>query len=317
MNESFNRQFIFIDFKQLDDPAFLEFVGTAEFKTFLILLRYVWRGGNHRLGLDEMYHEEKKLVAAVGREFLAEKLCLQDATRVSKHLKKLEDLRVIQRMRTGRETIFILGEWVDISEDGDGSTKKEWFYYERVFGKRKKDSSKETQQGSEEEPSTSDVAINATSEVQNAQHQKWPESPHQRWREKPHSNIYNKIKNTVNVKNGTMKREVDEAEITDKTDLRKLADIEQPKEKTKDVANNILSQLGDTHSQGFYYLVAAKVPESNILRTLSEIKQDGANHPARVFSHRMKRYAEETLAPVRGAALADERKALSDRFKNY
>jgi hypothetical protein len=54
VNENFNRQFILFDFKHLDDPAFLDFIGAVEFKTFLILLRYVWRGEHHRLGLDEL-----------------------------------------------------------------------------------------------------------------------------------------------------------------------------------------------------------------------------------------------------------------------
>jgi hypothetical protein len=189
VNENFNRQFILFDFKYLDDPAFLDFIGAAEFRTFLILLRYVWRGEHHRLGLDEMYKHEHKLVVAIGREFIAKKLRLQDETRVSKHLKKLEDLKLIERTRTGRETIFVVGEWIDISEEHDGSAKKEWFYYERIFGRQKpQDSSNETRKGSDEESPTSDVAQNATSEVQKTPHQRWPESPQQMWREEPRSN---------------------------------------------------------------------------------------------------------------------------------
>src|SRR5918996_4167528 len=183
MTENFNRQFILFDYKQLDDPVFLNFVGTAEFKTFLLLLRYIWRGGSHRLGLDELYAKEHLLVAAVDRGFLAHKLGLQDETRVSKHLTKLEELKLVRRVRTGRETIFVLGEWLDISEEQDGSAKKEWFYYERVFGKhRGKDSSNETRKGGDEGSTSSDVAQNATSEVHNTPHQRWPETPQQMWR---------------------------------------------------------------------------------------------------------------------------------------
>jgi len=294
MSENFNRQFILFDFKQLDDPAFLDFIGTAEFKTFLILLRYIWRGGSHRLGLDELYHRQQRLVAAVGRDFVAQKLGLTDPTRVSKHFSKLEDLKVIQRMRTGRETIFVLGEWIDISEENDGSTKKEWFYYERVFGKaRQLVSSNETRKGSEED-STTDVAQNATSDVPNEQHQIWPEKPHQTWPKTPRNNIQNnnKILKTVNVN-------ADFENRTQKTDLRKLPNIEQDTEKTKYIAEEIVSCLGDKHSQAFYYLVSAKIPESEIWRALSEIKESNPQSPAAVFTSRMKNYATTQLAKKR------------------
>jgi hypothetical protein len=296
MMENFNRQFILFDFKQLDDPAFLDFIGAPEFRTLLILLRYVWRGENHRLGLEELYRKEHKLVAAVSREFMAQKLGLQDETRVSKHLKKLEDLKLILRTRTGRETIFVVGEWIDISEERDGSAKKEWFYYERVFGKQKPhDSSNETRKGGDEESPSSDVAQNATSEMQNTPHQRWPEAPHQRWCEEPRNNkkqeIYNK--NNVNV---NADKEKEEIAIEDKTDLRKLPDINGPKEKIKYLADNIAAELGDQHSQAFYYLVASKVPEDIIRQALAEIKQGGARFPARVFTSRMKTYAADTLS---------------------
>lgn len=53
------------------------------------------------------------------------------------------------------------------------------------------------------------------------------------------------------------------------------------------------------HSQAFYYLVAAKVPEPVVRKTLSEIRHDGARSPARVFAHRMKQYAADALAAPR------------------
>jgi hypothetical protein len=295
MTENFNRQFILFDFKQLDDPAFLDFIGAAEFRTFLILLRYVWRGENHRLGLDELYKKEQKLVVAISREFMAKKLQLQDETRVSKHLKKLEDLKLIQRTRTGRETIFVVGEWIDISEERDGSAKKEWFYYERVFGKqRSHDSSNETRKGGDEESPISDVAQNATSDMHKTPHQRRPETPHQMWRGEPRSNKQTEINNLNNV-NVNADKEKEGIAAEDKTDLRKLPDLDQPKEKTKYLTENIAALLGDQHSQAFYYLVAAKVPESVIRHALADIKQGGARFPARVFTSRMKTYAADTL----------------------
>lgn len=293
MTENFNRQFILFDFKLLDDPAFLDFIGAAEFRTLLILLRYVWRGENHRLGLEELYKKEHKLVVAISREFMAQKLGLQDETRVSKHLKRLEDLKLIQRTRTGRETIFVVGEWIDISEERDGSAKKEWFYYERVFGKQKShNSSNETRKGSDEESSSSDVAQNATSDMQNTPHQRRPESPHQMWRDEPRNNNQREIHNLNNV-NVNADKEKGGIAAEDKTDLRKLPDINEPKEKIKYLTDEIAAELGDQHSQAFYYLVASKVPESVIRHALAEIKQGGARSPARVFTSRMKTYAAQ------------------------
>jgi hypothetical protein len=61
------------------------------------------------------------------------------------------------------------------------------------------------------------------------------------------------------------------------------------------VAQYILDVLGGSHSQRFYQLVAAKVPEGVIRETLSQIKVDGAQSPAKVFTYRMGEYAGEKL----------------------
>lgn len=102
--------------------------------------------------------------------------------------------------------------------------------------------------------------------------------------------------NTVNV-NGSAKR--DGTHEPDRTDLRRLPDLAQEREQTQSVAEFILGELGDDHSQAFYYLVAAKVPEPVVRKTLSEIRHDGARSPARVFVHRMKQYAADALAAPR------------------
>lgn len=77
--------------------------------------------------------------------------------------------------------------------------------------------------------------------------------------------------------------------------LRQLPDIEQPGEQGQLLAEDILAELGDEHSRRFYELVAAKVPEETIRRALAEIRADGADSPAKVFTHRMNRYAMERL----------------------
>lgn len=81
----------------------------------------------------------------------------------------------------------------------------------------------------------------------------------------------------------------------EKTDLRKLPNFEQDKEKIKYLAIEISKQLGDRHSQAFYYLVSAKVPEYIIRQTLTEIKQSEPRSPAAVFTSRMKSYATEAI----------------------
>jgi hypothetical protein len=76
-----------------------------------------------------------------------------------------------------------------------------------------------------------------------------------------------------------------------KTGLDTLPDLDQPKDRREYVAQFILKTLGDKQSYPFYLLVAVKVPEKEIRQALSEIKTDGAKHPAKVFTHRMKLYA--------------------------
>lgn len=78
--------------------------------------------------------------------------------------------------------------------------------------------------------------------------------------------------------------------------LKFLKNLNQPKDKTEYIANYILSELGDDHSLNFYRLVAVKVPENIIRRTLSEIKVDGARSPAKVFTYRMQKYALKQLS---------------------
>ncbi len=106
--------------------------------------------------------------------------------------------------------------------------------------------------------------------------------------------------NTVTVNGGMKARGARDA---DRTDLRRLPDLGEDRDATQALADEILEALGDAHSQAFYYLVAAKVPEAVVRRTLSEIRHDGAREPARVFAHRMKAYAAEAL---HGRAWASE-----------
>ena len=85
-----------------------------------------------------------------------------------------------------------------------------------------------------------------------------------------------------------------------KSVLRTLPDLKQPESQTKFIVDEILSRYGDQHSKRHYRLVAAKIPYEVIQRVMSEIKNDGgAEHPARVFTTRMERYAEKRLESMK------------------
>ena len=255
MNVNFNRQFILIDFELVDDPRFLDFVSTVEFGTYLILRRFIWRGGEskpHFLDLHSLYDNEKLLVCSISNEKIASLLKLKDITRVSKQLTKLENYGVIKRIKTGRQNIYVLGEWYDYSEAKDGSKRLEWFYLDQKFSVSKPD-----------------LAQKAKSELHPDTGQTWPR--------KPNNNIEeNKKENTVN---GDIKL------------IKNLANLNIPNEHSDYIADYILQEFGDQYSAKFYKLVSQKIPESVIRQALSEIKVDGARHPARVFVHRMKEYA--------------------------
>jgi hypothetical protein len=260
MNINVNRQFILLDFELIDDPKFLEFVSASEFGTYLILRRFIWRGGEnkpHFLNLHNLYETDKLLVCSISNEKIASLLHLNDLTRVSKQLTKLEKYGVIKRIRTGRQNIYVLGEWYDYSEGKDGSKRLEWFYLEQKFGVSK-----------------SDLAHKAKSELHPQTGQTWPKEPNINIEE-------NREKNTVN---GVVKGGEGSA-------LQKLPDLEEPLEETEYIAEQILNELGDKQSQRFYHLVAAKIPEGVIRETLSEVRADGARDPARLFTYKIQRYA--------------------------
>ena len=263
IDSNYNSQFIQIDFKLLDDPAFLQFVHRTEFATYLILRRFIWRKGEHRLGLHELYRDQHKLASSIGTARIARLLGIKERTRVSKHLSYLVELGVVQRYRTGRESIFILGEW---HKPAGWKISREFYYLDNHFGRDKSDVSKTDTS----DVHSSDVSEIDTSDVPLAKHQSWPKRTHSNREE-------NREMNTVS--NG----------------VKYLPDLELPAGEIDYLTQEILEQLGDEHSRRFYHLVASKVPEPVIRKALAEIKTDGAEHPARVFTDRMSRYAIERL----------------------
>jgi DNA-binding transcriptional ArsR family regulator len=250
MNSHFNRQFILLDFRLLEDRRFLQFLSSSEFATYLVLRRNVWRSQQpHYMGLDALYSQQHKLVCSLTREKISEVVGVA-LDNISRHLSSLEGKGIIRRLRTGRQNIYVLGEWLDVK--GDGSYRVEWFYMEGAFGVSKADPMASVR---------SDVTETSGQSRRGAS-----DSNRQANREaKP-------------VTNGVFQR---------------LPDLEQPAEKSAYMAQFLLDQLHDHHSQKFYRLVAAKVPEGEIRRALAEIKTDGARAPAKLFTYKMKRYALE------------------------
>jgi predicted metal-dependent hydrolase len=98
----------------------------------------------------------------------------------------------------------------------------------------------------------------------------------QAWPKKPNNNIEENRENNNTVNGSKL--------------LKNLANLNLPDEQVDYITDYILHELGDKHSAKFYKLVSRKIPESVIRKALSEIKVDGAKHPAKVFVHRMKEY---------------------------
>jgi hypothetical protein len=80
--------------------------------------------------------------------------------------------------------------------------------------------------------------------------------------------------------------------------LHLLPRLDQPEEKTQDVAKQIQQALGhqDQHSMHFHQLIASRVPEKIIHAHLADIRADGARNPGALFTYRMTQYAKECLA---------------------
>lgn len=124
--ESFNRQFVMLDFEDLDKPEFLEFLRAPEFSTYLLMRRYVWRSEKkHSAGLDALY-ADGRLCCCLGRFRLAKDLGVDDRT-VSRDIAHLLQRAVIEVIETGREPIYVLGKWQHIE-----GVYVEIFYLDRL-----------------------------------------------------------------------------------------------------------------------------------------------------------------------------------------
>lgn len=125
----FNRQFIMLDFEDLDNPEFMEFIRSPEFSTYLIMRRYVWRSDiPHRLRLHE-YYDRGLLASAISREKIAESLGGVSARQVSRDINALIKRDIVKSVNTGRGNVFILGKW---ARDQEEDIYYEYFFLDRL-----------------------------------------------------------------------------------------------------------------------------------------------------------------------------------------
>src|SRR5215204_3248207 len=124
--DRFNRQFILIDFRDLEIPDYLAFVRSPEFSTYLLMRRHIWRSRQpHHMGLEALY-SQGFLACSLDRERMAEQLGGVSTRTVSNDLVALERRGVIRVRATGRQNIYVLGWWGE----------EEGVYYEAFYADR-------------------------------------------------------------------------------------------------------------------------------------------------------------------------------------
>ncbi len=163
--ENFNRQFLLLDFRDLDNPEFLAFVRSPEFSTYLLMRRHIWRSSRpHHMGLHELYERERLLACSLDREQMAEQLGGVSTRTVSSDLVALERRDLIRVRATGRQNIYVLGWWGE--EEG---VRYEAFYADRLQVRGEEnftpDLKDQTLQDRPEENFTSGLKVNRTSDV--------------------------------------------------------------------------------------------------------------------------------------------------------
>lgn len=162
--ENFNRQFILLDFADLDNPDFLAFTRSPEFSTYLLMRRHIWRSQQpHYMGLHE-YFAKGHLACSLDREKIAEQLRLSLVS-VSNDITALSRRRVIESLRTGRQNIFVLGRWVE-----DEGARFEHFFLDRLYVRSKENFISALEDARNKENFTSDDNPTPTSDVKRSSH---------------------------------------------------------------------------------------------------------------------------------------------------
>jgi hypothetical protein len=155
--ERFNRQFIMLDFEDLDNPDFMEFVRSPEFSTYLIMRRYVWRSSKpHSLRLHE-YYANGVLACALSRDKIAEKLGGISARQITRDINSLVARGIVKSINTGRGNIFLLGKWATDPEEG---VYYEYFFMDRLQIRVDTNvQSEETSESGQKRPPSMDTSV--------------------------------------------------------------------------------------------------------------------------------------------------------------
>jgi hypothetical protein len=125
--DRFNRQFILLDFADLDNPQFMELVRSPEFSTYLVMRRHVWRSDKaHTMGLHT-YYAQGDLACALDRDMLAEALGNISPRQVTRDIAALLKRGLLRAINTGRCNIYVLGRWGQ--QEG---VYYEYFYMDRL-----------------------------------------------------------------------------------------------------------------------------------------------------------------------------------------
>ena len=104
-SENFNRQFILLDFADLDNPDFLSFTRAPEFSTYPVMRRHVWRSAEpHYMGLHD-YYARGYLACSLERERIAQLLGISLVS-ISSDIQALQRRTVIESLRTGPRLVM-------------------------------------------------------------------------------------------------------------------------------------------------------------------------------------------------------------------
>ncbi len=194
-SENFNRQFILLDFADLDNPDFLSFTRAPEFSTYLLMRRHVWRSRQpHYMGLHE-YFLKGHLACSLDREKIAEWLRLSLVS-VSNDITALSRRQVIESLRTGRQNIFVLGRWVE-----DEGAYFEHFFLDRLYVRSKENLISGLLDGRNKENFTSADNPSDTADVKKSLHSNREEN-----REINREKHREKVVENSNIRKGTPKK---------------------------------------------------------------------------------------------------------------
>jgi len=100
-----NRQFVPLDFEDLDNPTFIQFLRSPESSTYWVMRRCVWHS----------MRSPYRLYCSLSRSQMAAYSGGQVSERtITTDIARLVAKKIIEVISTGREPIYVLGNWCHI-----------------------------------------------------------------------------------------------------------------------------------------------------------------------------------------------------------